>query len=261
MCCALRPLTPWPVRDNKPLFFSLIKKYLIFSASFLGFLFWFAGDRFFWFSDEEFARQTLAGLNPLCIKLITVCHICVYIHMDPELSLKFCFNISTGMAIEKHTGPSSVWPPWIKNHHRNHWASNQRLHDYWRGTKNKQTKLHKFPFLLNELAQDWLIILQAIKQKKLFILDYHDLMLPYVKKVRTQENTTLYGSRTVFFLTPGGTLRPLAIELVRPPMDGKPQWKEVYTPCWYSTGCWLWRLAKAQVVAIDSGYHQLVSHW
>ncbi|XP_044478598.1 linoleate 13S-lipoxygenase 2-1, chloroplastic-like [Mangifera indica] len=168
-----------------------------------------ARDRFFWFSDEEFARQTLAGLNPLCIKLIT------------EWPLKSTLD------------PQVYGPP-----------------------ESKITTE-----IIERAIKGFMTIDEAIKQKKLFILDYHDLMLPYVKKVRTQENTTLYGSRTVFFLTPGGTLRPLAIELVRPPMDGKPQWKEVYTPCWYSTGCWLWRLAKAQVVAIDSGYHQLVSHW
>jgi lipoxygenase len=103
--------------------------------------------------------------------------------------------------------------------------------------------------------------LQAIRQKKLFILDYHDLLLPYVSKVREIKGTTLYGSQTVFFLTPEGTLRPLAIELTRPPMDGKPQWKEVRVPCWDATGVWLWRFAKAHVLAHDSGYHQLVSHW
>ncbi|KAG5517632.1 hypothetical protein RHGRI_038133 [Rhododendron griersonianum] len=57
------------------------------------------------------------------------------------------------------------------------------------------------------------------------------------------------------------TLRPLAIELTRPPMDEKPQWRDVFTPTWNATGCWLWRLAKAHVLAHDSGYHQLVSHW
>ncbi|PKI61083.1 hypothetical protein CRG98_018528 [Punica granatum] len=101
----------------------------------------------------------------------------------------------------------------------------------------------------------------AIKQKKLFVLDYHDLLLPYVSKVRQLKGTTLYGSRTLFFLTPDGTLRPVAIELTRPLMDGKPQWREVFTPTSHATGCWLWRLAKAHVLAHDSGVHQLVSHW
>jgi hypothetical protein len=31
-----------------------------------------AGDKFFWFRDAEFGRQTLAGLNPYSIQLITV---------------------------------------------------------------------------------------------------------------------------------------------------------------------------------------------
>jgi lipoxygenase len=102
--------------------------------------------------------------------------------------------------------------------------------------------------------------MQAIKQKKLFILDYYDFFLPLVEEVRKLEGTTLYGSRTLFFLH-DGTLRPLAIELARPPIGDKPLWREVYRPSWHSTGVWLWRLAKAHVLAHDSGYHQLVSHW
>ncbi|KAD3337224.1 hypothetical protein E3N88_32744 [Mikania micrantha] len=104
---------------------------------------------------------------------------------------------------------------------------------------------------------------EALENKKLYILDYHDIFLPYVHKVRSQKTlkTTLYGSRTLLYLTPTGTLRPLAIELVRPPIDDKPQWKKVFTPCWDATGMWLWKLAKVHVLAHDSGYHQLVSHW
>ncbi|CAK7339260.1 unnamed protein product [Dovyalis caffra] len=79
--------------------------------------------------------------------------------------------------------------------------------------------------------------------EKLFILDYHDLLLPFVRQVRELGNRTLYGSRTLFFLTPQGTLKPLAIELTCPEMDGKPQWKHVFTP------------------TTDSAYHQLISHW
>ncbi|KAH0775254.1 hypothetical protein KY290_012391 [Solanum tuberosum] len=103
---------------------------------------------------------------------------------------------------------------------------------------------------------------EAVQQKKLFILDYHDLLLPYVNKVNELKRTILYGSRTLFFLTHEGTLRPLAIELTRPPIDNKPQWKQAYFPStWNATGAWLWKLAKAHVLAHDSGYHQLVSHW
>ncbi|CAN1336779.1 Linoleate 13S-lipoxygenase 2-1, chloroplastic [Linum perenne] len=103
---------------------------------------------------------------------------------------------------------------------------------------------------------------EAIKQKKLFILDYHGILLPFVGLVRQQKGTTLYGSRALFLLTPVGTLKPIAIELTRPPIDGKPLWKRVFTPGTFSsTDEWLWKLAKTHVLAHDVGYHQLISHW
>ncbi|KAL2940902.1 Linoleate 13S-lipoxygenase 2-1 chloroplastic [Bienertia sinuspersici] len=101
---------------------------------------------------------------------------------------------------------------------------------------------------------------QALKENKLFITDYHDVLLPYVNKVREQKGRSLYGSRTLFIYD-DEALRPLAIELTRPPVDGKPQWKQVYTPGTTATDGWLWKLAKTHVLAHDSGYHQLVSHW
>uniref|UniRef100_A0A2N9G921 Lipoxygenase n=1 Tax=Fagus sylvatica TaxID=28930 RepID=A0A2N9G921_FAGSY len=166
-------------------------------------------DKFFWFRDEEFARQTLAGLNPYSIRLVTEWPL--KSQLDPAIYGPPESAITTEMIEEEIGGLMSVD--------------------------------------------------KAIKQKKLFILDYHDLLLPFVSKVRQIEGTTLYGSRALFFLTKDGTLRPLAIELTRPPMDGKPQWKQAFKPSWHSTDIWLWRLAKAHVLAHDSGYHQLVSHW
>nr|QCQ29235.1 lipoxygenase [Camellia fraterna] len=169
----------------------------------------FERDKFSWFRDEEFSRQTLAGLNPYSIQLVK------------EWPLKSKLD------------PKIYGPP-----------------------ESAITKE-----LIEREIRGFMTLEEALKKKKLFMLDYHDLLLPYVNKVRESKGTTLYGSRTIFFLTPDGTLRPLAIELTRPPVDGKPQWKQVFTPTWDATGCWLWRLAKAHALAHDSGYHQLVSHW
>ncbi|KGN54489.2 linoleate 13S-lipoxygenase 2-1, chloroplastic [Cucumis sativus] len=166
-------------------------------------------DKFFWFRDEEFARQTLAGLNPYSIRLVT------------EWPLKSKLD------------PAVYGDP----------------------TSKITTEI------VEQQIKGFMTLDEALKNKKLFILDYHDLFLPYVAKVRKLKGTTLYGSRTLFFLHKDSTLRPLAIELTRPPIDGKPQWKEVFTPFWDATRVWLWRVAKAHVLAHDSGYHQLVSHW
>ncbi|KAL4612102.1 hypothetical protein ACB092_08G174300 [Castanea dentata] len=167
------------------------------------------GDKFFWFKDEEFARQTLAGVNPHSIKLVT------------------------------------------------EWPLKSKLDPKIYGPQDSAISIE----LIEREMKGLMTVEEAISQKKLFIIDYHDLFSPYASKVRQIEGTTLYGSRTLLFLTPDGTLWPLAIELTRPPMDGKPQWKQVFTPCWDSTSVWLWRLAKAHVIAHESSYHQQVSRW
>ncbi|KAJ9174433.1 hypothetical protein P3X46_013076 [Hevea brasiliensis] len=169
----------------------------------------FEREKFSWFSDEEFSRQTLAGLNPYGIQLVT----------EWPLTSKL--------------DPKIYGPP-----------------------ESAITKE-----IVEKEIRGFMTVEEALKQKRLFILDYHDILLPYVAKVRELEGTTLYGSRTLFFLVNDSTLRPVAIELTRPPIGDKPQWKQVFTPGHYSTSCWLWRLAKAHAIAHDSGIHQLVSHW
>ncbi|KAA0041368.1 hypothetical protein IC582_009820 [Cucumis melo] len=167
-------------------------------------------DKFLWLSDGEFARQTLAGLNPYCIQLV------------------------------------KSWP--LK--------SELNPEDYGPQESGFTTEL------VQKLIGISITVEEAIAQKKLFVLDYHDILMQYVEKVRSIRWTTLYGSRTLFFLNSDDTLEPLAIELTRPPMDGKPQWKKVYTPSIdHATDIWLWRLAKAHVLAHDSCVHQLVVHW
>ncbi|KAJ9158716.1 hypothetical protein P3X46_024276 [Hevea brasiliensis] len=166
-------------------------------------------DKFSWFRDEEFSRQTLAGLNPYGIELVT----------EWPLTSKL--------------DPNVYGPP-----------------------ESAITKE-----IIEKEIRGFMTVEEALKQKRLFILDYHDILLPYVAKVRELEGTTLYGSRTMFFLVNDSTLRPVAIELTRPPIGGQPQWKQVFTPSFDATSCWLWRMAKAHALAHDSGIHQLVSHW
>ncbi|XP_027077107.1 linoleate 13S-lipoxygenase 2-1, chloroplastic [Coffea arabica] len=166
-------------------------------------------DKFGWMRDVEFGRQTLAGLNPCSIKLVT------------------------------------------------EWPLKSKLDPKVYGPAESAITTE----LIEQEIKGFMTVEEAIEQKKLFIVDYHDLFLPYVEAVRKQEGTTLYASRTLFLLSPDSTLMPLAIELTRPKMGDKPQWREVFRPSWNSTGAWLWKLAKAHVLAHDSGYHQLVSHW
>ncbi|XP_058071102.1 linoleate 13S-lipoxygenase 2-1, chloroplastic-like [Magnolia sinica] len=166
-------------------------------------------DKFSWFRDEEFARQTLAGLNPLSIQLVT--------------EFPFVSKLD----------PKIYGPP-----------------------ESAITKDH-----INCAIKGFMTADEALERKKLFVIDYHDLLLPHVHKVRELGDTTLYGSRTLFFLMPEGTLRPIAIELTRPASPTKPQWKKVFTPGFDNTNSWLWKFAKAHVCAHDAGYHQLISHW
>ncbi|OAY44750.1 linoleate 13S-lipoxygenase 2-1, chloroplastic [Manihot esculenta] len=166
-------------------------------------------DKFSWFRDEEFSRQTLAGLNPYGIELVTEWPLTS--KLDPKIYGP-AESAITKEIVEKEIG-------------------------------------------------GFMTVEEAFEKKRLFILDYHDILLPYVAKVRELEGTTLYGSRTLFFLVNDSALMPVAIELTRPQIGDRPQWKTVFTPGHDATSCWLWRMAKAHAIAHDSGIHQLVSHW
>ncbi|XP_020592800.1 probable lipoxygenase 8, chloroplastic [Phalaenopsis equestris] len=166
-------------------------------------------DKFSWLRDEEFARQTLAGVNPYAIELVKK------------------------LPLISKLDPSIYGPP-----------ESAITDEIIEGELN------------GEMSAT-----EAVQRKRLFMLDYHDLFLPYVHKVRELDGTTLYGSRTLFFLKSNNTLTPIAIELTRPPCPQNPPWKQVFTPSSDSTQNWLWRFAKAHVCAHDSGYHELISHW
>lgn len=106
------------------------------------------------------------------------------------------------------------------------------------------------------------LVEQAIAQKKLFILDHHDALIPYLRRINST-STKMYASRTILFLQNNGTLKPLAIELSLPHSEGDQFGviSKVYLPAENGVENSIWQLAKAYVAVNDSGYHQLISHW
>ncbi|KAK9157038.1 hypothetical protein Scep_003612 [Stephania cephalantha] len=168
-------------------------------------------DRFSWLTDKEFARETLAGLNPYSIQLVKEWPLTS--KLDPKL----------------------YGPP-----------------------ESAITKE-----LVEKEIGGVMTVEEALEKKRLFMLDYHDLFLPYVNQVRDLGDTYLYGSRTLFFLRDNGTLQPIAIELTRPASNDQKlePWKQVYTPTSEPTKEWLWKFAKLNVLVQDSAYHQLIAHW
>lgn len=165
-------------------------------------------DRFAWLRDNEFARQTLAGVNPVGIEILKE---------FPILS---------------KLDPAVYGPP--------------------------ESALTKE---LIEQELNGLSVEKAIEEKRLFILDYHDMLLPFIKKMNSLPNRKAYASRTVFFHTKTGFLLPIAIELSLPPTPSSPRNKHVYTHGHDATAFWTWKLAKAHVCSNDAGVHQLVNHW
>ncbi|OMO76434.1 Lipoxygenase [Corchorus capsularis] len=108
---------------------------------------------------------------------------------------------------------------------------------------------------------DGMSVQQAIDGKKLFMLDYHDSYLPFLNSINAHPDRKAYATRTIFFLTQMGTLKPIAIELSLPQMNPYVPSKQVITPPVDATTCWQWQLAKAHVSSNDSGAHELIQHW
>ncbi|CAL0316564.1 unnamed protein product [Lupinus luteus] len=168
-----------------------------------------AEDKFAWRADEEFAREMLAGINPVMICLL------------------------------EEFPPTSKLDCKVYGHHTSIIAKKHIEHNL-----------------------DGLRVEEAIRQRKLFILDHHDDLMPYLRKINST-STKIYASRTILFLKNDGTLKPVAIELSLPHPEGDHYGatSEVYIPAEQGVGNSLWQLAKAYVGVADSGYHQLISHW
>ncbi|KAM1010988.1 hypothetical protein ACFX2C_046394 [Malus domestica] len=102
---------------------------------------------------------------------------------------------------------------------------------------------------------------QALDENKLYIVDYHDVYLPFLDRINALDGRKAYATRTIYFLTPTGALKPIAIELTLPNTGPSSRSKRVLTPAVDATTNWMWMLAKAHVCANDAGVHQLVHHW
>ncbi|KAD4179637.1 hypothetical protein E3N88_28228 [Mikania micrantha] len=104
--------------------------------------------------------------------------------------------------------------------------------------------------------------LQAMKNNRLFILDHHDPLMPYLRGIN-ETPTKTYATRTILFLQNNGTLKPIAIELSlpHPAGDAAGAISTVHTPASNGAKGTIWLLAKAYANVNDSGYHQLVCHW
>ncbi|KAI3455631.1 hypothetical protein Pfo_012294 [Paulownia fortunei] len=163
-------------------------------------------DKYAWLRDDEFARQAIAGVNPVNIERL------------------------------------QVFPPVSK------------LDPEIYGPKESALKEEHIAGQLNGMT-----IQEALDANKLYIIDYHDIYLPFLDRMNALDGRKSYATRTIFFLTDAGTLKPIAIELSLPPTSRRS--KRVVTPPVDATTYWMWQLAKAHVCSNDAGVHQLVNHW
>lgn len=166
-------------------------------------------DKSAWRTDEEFAREMVAGANPVVIRCL------------------------------------QEFPP----------ASKLDPLEY--GNQTSSITREQIEKNMNGLTVD-----QAIKNKKLFILDHHDAVMPYLTRINSTSTKT-YATRTLLLLQEDGTLKPLAIELSLPHKEGEPPGaaSQVFAPAEHGVEGSVWQLAKAYAAVNDSGYHQLNSHW
>jgi len=105
---------------------------------------------------------------------------------------------------------------------------------------------------------------QAIKNRKLFVLDYYEPFMTYLTKINDLPSTEAYATRTFLILKEDGTLKPIAIELSKPyicPCGLELVETTVVLPADKGVKSTIWQLAKAHVNVNDTSYHELISHW
>ncbi|KAK2371232.1 seed linoleate 9S-lipoxygenase [Trifolium repens] len=160
-----------------------------------------------WMTDEEFAREMLAGVNPCMIRGL------------------------------KEFPPKSNLDPTVYG--------------------DQTSKITADVMNLDGCTVD-----EALASGRLFVLDYHDTFIPFLRRIN-ETSAKAYATRTILFLKEDGTLKPVAIELSLPHPDGDKSGaiSQVILPANEGVESTIWLLAKAYVVVNDSCYHQLMSHW
>ncbi|XP_058745333.1 linoleate 9S-lipoxygenase-like [Vicia villosa] len=162
-----------------------------------------------WMTDEEFAREMIAGVNPHIIKRLQ--------EFPPKSKLDIqLYGDNTSTITKEHL----------------------------------------------ETNMGGVTVEQAIQNNQLYILDHHDPIYRFLRKIN-ETDTKTYATRTIVFLQNDGTLKPLAIELSKPhpQADSFGPVSKVYLPAKEGVEASIWFLAKAFVVVNDATYHQLCSHW
>eukprot|EP00850_Spirogloea_muscicola_P023554 SM000366S13824 [mRNA] locus=s366:35735:40204:- [translate_table: standard] len=92
------------------------------------------------------------------------------------------------------------------------------------------------------------------KDKRLSMIDYSDLEEFFDEKVNEQKEAIMYGARCLFYRDQTERILPIAIQLKKK--------EPIFTHANdTSEGKWKWLLAKAFVTSVDSGVHQLNSHF
>ncbi|KAF8769079.1 hypothetical protein HU200_006955 [Digitaria exilis] len=168
-------------------------------------------DEFAWRTDEEFAREMLAGVNPVVIRRLTE------------------FPPKSGLDPSKYGDHTS-----------------------------KITQAVIEPHLEAGLTAE-----NALRDNKLFIVDYHDRFILFLDRINKLRGNFIYASRTLLLLKNDGTMKPLAIELSLPHDDAPKHGAKssVYTPASAGVERHIWQLAKAYASVNDDAWHQIVSHW